>query len=199
MIVTGDIGFQLTPANLADDTDAIEIHQEIYGTPWDEFAANQPPPAEWVALMDSLAQSAHATGKPIFLSVTPFDGTRTQLAGKTVIAGGKVTVQNAWAAHCYDFASAPDAAMYQQAYTRYVDWMIDEFQPTWLNMAIEINLYFEACPAAVTGAVQISNAAYEAAHAHAAGLVVFPSIQIDHLYGYDASSCADQSERDACF
>jgi hypothetical protein len=103
LLVTGSAtGFQITPADLATDSDVIEIHQEYYGVPWDEFAAGQAPPAAWKATMDAIAASAHATGKPIFLSVSMLDGTRTTLAPKP----GNVS----WAAHCYDFASDGSAA-----------------------------------------------------------------------------------------
>jgi hypothetical protein len=118
------------------------------------------------------------------LSVTPFDGSRSNLAPQSVGSGGSVST-TPYGTHCYDFSTASDAAANILAYTRYVDWMIDEFHPTWLNVAIEINLYFEDCGASATsGAIQVSNAAYQAAHAHAPGIVTFPSIQIDHLYGY---------------
>ena len=151
--------------------------------------------------MDSIAAAAHATGKPIFLSVTPFDGTRSTLAPQAVGSGSgsAVTMTPYGTAFATRSSStATDSAANILAYTRYVDWMIDEFQPTWLNVAIEINLYFENCgSSAATGAIQVSNAAYQAAHAHAAGLVVFPSIQIDHLYGY--AGCADGQTQADCF
>jgi hypothetical protein len=43
------------------------------------------------------------------------------------------------------------------------------------------------------------NAAYDTAKTKRPSVVVFPSIQIDHLYGYSKDSCADQTARDACF
>jgi hypothetical protein len=192
LIVTGsNTGFQITPADLATDADVIEIHQEYYGVPWDEFAAGQAPPADWKATMDAIATSAHATGKPIFLSVSMLDGTRSTLAPKPG------NVQN-WAAHCYDFASDGSAATYAQAYDAYVAWMIDEFQPTWLNYAIEVNLFFENCPSAAAGLVTMANASYAAIKAKQASIVAFPSFQIDHLYGVATGSCTG-GDQSACF
>ncbi|HEX4455995.1 MAG TPA: hypothetical protein VH143_34275 [Kofleriaceae bacterium] len=192
LLVTGSAtGFQITPADLATDSDVIEIHQEYYGVPWDEFAAGLPPPAAWQATMDAIAASAHATGKPIFLSVSMLDGTRKTLAPKP----GNVAN---WAASCYDFASDGSAATYEHAYDAYVAWMIDEFQPTWLNFAIEVNLFFESCPSAASGLVTAANAAYAAIKAKQPSLIAFPSFEIDHLYGVATGSCAG-GDQAACF
>jgi hypothetical protein len=192
LLVTGsNTGFQITPAELATDSDAIEIHQEYYGVPWDEFAAGEPPPADWKATMDGIAATAHATGKPIFLSVSMLDGSRTTLAPKP---DGVAS----WAAHCYDFASDGSAATYRAAYDAYVAWMIDEFSPTWLNFAIEVNLFFESCPSAATGLVAAANTSYAAIKAKQQSLIAFPSFQIDHLYGVASGSCTG-SDQSACF
>ena len=200
LLVSGSaLGLQITPANLADDDDVLEVHQEFYGIPWDAFEAGNPPPPEWVTVMDSIASSAKATGKPVFLSVTMINGARNQLAAKTVIDSGQVKSQDGWSTPCYDFHSAPDASAVEQGYLNYVAWMIDEFSPRWLNVAVEVNLFFEKCPAAVDGLVAASNAAYDAAKAKRADLVVFPSFQIDHLYGYSTDSCPSTSQRSTCF
>ena len=200
IVITGPrLGLQITPADLAADSDVVEIHQEFYGVPWDEFLAHQPPPAAWVAIMDDIAASARATGKPVFLSVSMLDGGRSSLAAKTVVDGsGDVSATDGWAASCYDFATASDGAATEQAYLDYVSWMIDEFQPRWLNFAIEVNLFDEICPSAFPGLVAVANATYAAAKAKQASIVAFPSFQIDHLYGVATGSCggADQA---ACF
>jgi hypothetical protein len=149
--------------------------------------------------MDGIAASARSAGKPVFLSVTMLNGGRRSVAARTVVQSGSVQSQDGWATDCYDFATAPDGAAMKQAYLAYVAWMIDEFSPRWLNVAVEVNLFFEHCPGAIAGVVDVANAAYDAAKTKGAGLVVFPSIQIDHLYGYAAESCPDPSQRDACF
>ncbi|HUJ60874.1 MAG TPA: hypothetical protein VLX92_20365 [Kofleriaceae bacterium] len=202
LIVTGpQLGFQITAADLGEDADVIEIHQEFYGVPWDAFVAGTQPPAAWVAIMDGIAADAKASGKPVFLSVSMLNGQRDSLAAKTTVdASGQVNATDGWAASCYDFGSAPDAATYRAAYLAYVQWMLDEFHPTYLNFAIEVNLFFEKCPTAAAGLVAVANATYAMAKADDPALVAaFPSIQIDHLYGYSTDSCPDQSQRDACF
>lgn len=200
LLVTGaDLGLQITPADVAADSDAIEIHQEFYGVPWDAFVNDAPPPAAWVAKMEQIAASAHATGKPIFLSISMLNGARDHLAARTVIdRSGKVQSQDNWSARCYDFATASDGAANQRAYLRYAAWMTREFAPHWLNLAVEVNLFFEACPDAAAGVIEVANAAYQQAKATDPSIVAFPSIQIDHLYGYNQDSCPG-GDRAACF
>jgi hypothetical protein len=200
LLVTGsNIGLQITPADLASDSDVVEIHQEYYGVPWDALIAHQSLPAPWVAMMDSIAASARATGKPIFLSVSMLDGGRVTLAPKAVADGsGNLESIAGWAAHCYDFGSDGSAATYEQAYLDYVDWMIDEFQPSYMNFAIEVNLFFESCPSAASGLIGVANSAYTAIKAKQATIVAFPSFQIDHLYGVASGSCPG-SDQSACF
>jgi hypothetical protein len=198
-LVSGDGGFglQITPASLADDVEVIEVHQEFYGVPWDSFADGGAPPPEWVAEMQRIAGSLG--GKPVFLSVSMLNGERDSLAPRPVIQAGTVQTQDYWAARCYDFASASDGPALQQAYLAYVRWMVTLFAPSYLNIAVEVNLFFEKCPAAVDGLIGVANAAYDAAKALQPQLVVFPSIQIDHLYGYDPASCPDAGFRAQCF
>jgi hypothetical protein len=191
-------GIALGDANLADDVDAISVHQDFYGIPWDAFLANTEPPAAWVAVIDSLAQRAQ--GKPVFLSLTPLAGDRRHLAPKVVAqgGGGYTTVEN-WSADCYDFATATDGAALKQAYGRYVDFMVRKFDPKWVNTAIEINLFMVCGDSAWAGLVDVSNHAYDVTKAIDPAYVVFPSIQIDHLYGVSDNACAPNQSQTQCF
>jgi hypothetical protein len=197
LLVDGGLGLQITPANLSDDVEVIEVHQEFYGLPWDTFLDGGAPPPEWTAKMQEIAGALG--GKPVFLSVSMLNGERDSLAARTDIVAGTVQSQDHWAAHCYDFAFAPDGAAMRAAYLAYVAWMVDLFAPTYLNVAVEVNLFFEKCPAALAGLIAVSNAAYDAAKAQRPTMIVFPSIQIDHLYGYSQDSCPNQNDRAACF
>jgi hypothetical protein len=185
-LVDGGLGLLITPANLAQDVDVIEVHQEFYGVPWDAFLAGTDPPAEWINAMTGIAQSVAASGKKTFLSVTMLNGARNSLAAKTTIVNGTVQSTDNWAAPCYDFDSAPDGAAMKEAYLAYVGWMIDQFSPLYLNIAVEVNLFFDNCLGSAAGVIDVSNAAYALAKAKNPDLVTFPSIQIDHLYGYDS-------------
>ena len=121
LVVSGPaLGFQLTDANVADDADVFAVHQEFYGLPWDEFENDTAPPAEWVAVMDGLHDTATQSGHPVFLSVSMLDGQRQHLADKTQIQSGAVKTASSGSAACYDFHSAADAATKKAAYLRYV-------------------------------------------------------------------------------
>lgn len=192
------IGLQVTPADLATDADVVAIHQEFYGVPWAAFEQGSAPPAEWTRELTTLRDAAVRAGKPIFLSINMLAGSRNTLAERTVIRDGKVETEDNWAAPCYDFASAPDAAQKRAAYLRYVEAMIALFSPRYLNFAVEINLFLEKCPAAAKGLVTLTNDAYRVAKAKDPALIAFPSFQIDHLYGFSSDVCPDQNARAAC-
>ena len=187
--------FQMGAANLADDVDVVSIHQDFYGLPWDEFETNQSPPAAWEVKMNELA--AQTSGKPVFLSLQLAGGQgRRYLADKAVVTNGNLTTTQNWSVQCYDFASMADGAAKKQAYLRYVDYMVRKFQPRWVNVAIELNL-FMPCGSAWNGMVDVANAAYDTAKAAQPGVIAFPSIQIDSLYG--GSDCPTGMTRDQCY
>jgi hypothetical protein len=149
--------------------------------------------------MDRLAASAKQAGAPVFLSISMLDGQRQHLAAKTRVEAGSVKTTDGWSAACYDFGAAPDAASKKRAYLSYVAYMVDKFRPAYLNVAIEVNLFFEKCPSATSGLIDVINSTYDAVKAQSPSTAVFPSIQIDHLYGYSKDSCPDPSQRDQCF
>jgi len=187
-------GLGLYPANLATDTDVVAIHQEFYGLPWDEIMAGGPLPPAWVAKMDELAATAHASGKPIFLSLGLVGGgSRAHLADRTVIVDGRITTQPA-SDGCYDFATAADGAARRAAYVSYVEWMMQEFDPTWVNVAVEVNMFQDACPDAWPAMVETERAAYEAAKAVKPSVVAFPSIQLSFLYGEEGCPSGDAAQ-----
>src|SRR5688572_18190283 len=176
-------GLGLFPANLADDVDVVAIHQEFYGLPWDELEAGAAPPAEWVDVMDDL--KAQAAGKPIFLSLGLVGGPgRHHLSDRVTVTGGTLGKEEGWSAECYDFNGATDGASKRAAYAAYVDWMVRHFDPTYVNVAVELNM-FAVCGTAWDGMVATSNAAYAAAKAAKASVIAFPSFQLQFLYGYN--------------
>lgn len=204
LLVSGpSLGLQITPADLQTDVDVAEIHQEFYGVPWDAFKNGTALPAAWDEEMKSLAGTAHAMNKPIFLSITMLNGDRTSLAAETTIAAnGSIQTTDHWAPTCYDFATAADGAQMKAAYLAYVDYMMTTFAPAYLNFAVEVNMYFENCPASIAGVVDVANAAYDEAKSKKSDVIAFPSIQIDHLYGF-GSACPGGADagtvRDACY
>ncbi|HEY1554476.1 MAG TPA: hypothetical protein VGF94_06545 [Kofleriaceae bacterium] len=171
-------GAYLGDTNLADDVDVIAIHQDFYGVPWTAFENHTAPPAAWVATMQTLVQ--HAAGHDVFLSLTPLDGDRQQLA-PDVNADG--TLARGWSPTCYDLGTAADGPALRAAYTAYVTYMVNLFHPRWVNVAIEVNLFHVYCPAQWAGMVELEQAAYAAAKTAAPDVPAFPSIQINALDG----------------
>ncbi|HOX42409.1 MAG TPA: hypothetical protein PK668_02370 [Myxococcota bacterium] len=198
--IDAPVGLQLTAADLAADADVISLHQDFYGLPWEAFEAGTAPPAEWLAALDRLSAVVAAADKPVFLSLQLVSGTgRRFLASRAVVVDGELQQEEGWSAECYDFSSAPDAAGRRAAYLAYVDWMVRRFQPDWVNVAIEMNL-FSTCPAQAWDAlVEVERAAYAAAKAARPSVVAFPSIQIDALHGYSEGFCPSGQTREACF
>ena len=200
LVVTGpSTGLLLTDADLATDVEVVAIHQEFYGVPWEAFAAGAPPPPGWAGRMSALAGSARGAGKQVFLSVSPLDGNRSSLAPRVRVMNGTEVVESGWAPQCWDFRTASDGATWRDAYVRYVEWMVDLFQPEFLNVGIEINLWDIACPSAWEGMVDVVNAAYDAAKARRPAAAVFPSIQLDALYGLAPGSCPPGTDAGTCY
>ena len=204
LLISGPaVGLQITPADLQTDVDVVEIHQEFYGVPWDDFKNGTSLPAAWDSQMKSLAGSARAMNKPVFLSISMLNGNRTSLAPKaTTSAGGGLTTTDDWAAACYDFATAVDGPQMKAAYLAYVDYMMTTFSPAYLNVAVEVNLFFEHCPGSVAGLIDVANAAYDEAKSKKSDVVAFPSLQLDHLYGFSDACPPDAdggSLRATCF
>jgi hypothetical protein len=189
-----DLLYQITPADVATDADVVAVHEEFYGIPWDEFEANQPPPALWVAKMDELASLGPSRNKDVYLALLIG---REWLADKTTIVGGRIQRAARWSARCYDFATAADGAAKRAAYARYVAWMVRKFQPRWVNVAAEVNAFQSSCPGAWPGMVAAERAAYDAAKAARPDAVVFASFQIDALMGY--SGCPATRTRQQCY
>jgi hypothetical protein len=147
--------------------------------------------------MDRQAAFTVSAGKPVFLSLQLVAGSgRRYLADKAVVQSGVLTPQSQWSAECYDFAAAPDGPSKRNAYLAYVEWMVRKFDALYVNIAIEMNL-FMSCNTAWDGLVAVANAAYDRVKAVKPGAVVFPSIQIDLLYGY-GEDCPPRGDP-ACF
>jgi len=182
--------FQQTPADLATDVDAVTVFGEFYGVPWAGFASDAGPTGPWVSTMQGLAATIRTLQRPIFLSLTIG---RDGLTNDVVLEDGGYTTRSGWAP-CYDF-SADGGSVTKEAYLSYVRWMMAAFQPRWVNVAVEINLYGLNCPAQWPGVADAVGAAYAAAKGSDPSVVAFESFALDGLYGL--SDCA--STPDACF
>lgn len=86
----------------------INVHQDFFGVPWTDFAANTAPPPAWAAKMAEIAEQARATGKDVVLALAPLDGDRARLAPNVVVSATGFDVVHGWKPPCYDLATAAD-------------------------------------------------------------------------------------------
>ena len=191
------IGPVVADPDLATDVDAVNVHQDFFGVPWDAFATGAAPPPAWATKMADLAHDARATGKDIFLALAPLDGDRAHLAPNAVASAAGFDLVHGWKPACYDLATAADGGSLRTAYARYVDYMVQLFQPRWTNIAVEVSLFHLGCPAAWDGMVALERQAYDAAKCAAPATPAFPSIQLDALYG--RVGCQRPRTADQCY
>ncbi|MFN8556680.1 MAG: hypothetical protein U0531_04800 [Dehalococcoidia bacterium] len=184
-------------ATLAADADIIYLHVETYGLPWNEFAAGpEPPPSHpWTEAMNDLARQREAVGKDVYLAMLLMRG---EMAHNAEIRDGALYVNDRWAESCFDFTAwatpGTRANAYRTAYLNYVRWMVGRFRPSYVNVAVEVNSYWENCtnrgrPVAQWNAVvDLVNAAYDLAKGLNGTAVVFPSFAINDMYGHTVVS-----------
>jgi hypothetical protein len=199
--VDGGRLYRLGPADLATDVDVVAVHQDFYGVPWDAFAAGEEPPAAWAGVLRGLAADARVAGKPVFLSAALVGGPlRAYLADRARENDGALVVDEGWSTRCFDFAADPAGPAMKAAWVRYVQWMVELFEPAWFNLGLEINLFASACgEAAWPGLVDAYNAGYEAVKALRPDIIAFPSVVLDHYYGVSADACPPPRTATACF
>jgi hypothetical protein len=190
-----------------DDRDLLALHvDDFLGVPWDQCSstgcANLP--ASWISKWQDLADRAHASKKPIYLSISPL-GDRKTLA-KRVLADG--TLQDRWLASavvdsngCYSFSTDANATNYQAAYIAFVKYVVELVQPTYLSPAIEMNIPFTTCAAQKSAWVTWYTKVHNTLKVAYPSLVVFPTFQLEDLYGVASteSACASGTTYDQCF
>jgi hypothetical protein len=178
--------------------DLLSMHSEFFGVPWDEFASGDPLPPAWVAAMEDSKAQIEALGVGTFLSVTALDGMRTTLIPKARDEGGKLVLEENWVGPCFDFDASPDAAKWRAAYQSYVHWMVDFFEPQYLNNLIEIDLYAMSCPDQYDSLIELANEVYDQEKAERPDLVIFPSFVMAEYWGYDEGAGCEPPDH-TCF
>jgi hypothetical protein len=186
---------------LATDVDVLTIFGEFYGIPWTEFASGPTPNANnpWTIKLLSLAQQAHVTNKPISLQLLLTRKKLTQIASNN---NGSLVVQD-WPSSndCYDFSqfsqSGTDANAKYIAYLNYTKWMVNTFQPKYLNIGVELNLYYHDCnpsfPRRWDSLVSFENTIYDQIKSTYPNMIVFPSIQLESLYNNSLTGIDDNA------
>ena len=186
-----------------DDKDLLSIHvDDFWGVPWDQCnASGCTPPAAWVTQWTNFTNTARGQGKTLYLALSPLGGRKT-LAARLDANGNKI--EN-WAPvdanGCYPFASDASAATYKAAYISYVKYLIDRVGPRYVSPAVEMNIPFSQCPLQKSAWIAWYGDVHNAIKSAYPSLIVFPTFQVEHLYGIsDAqAACAAGTTLAACF
>ena len=190
-----------------DERDLLSLHvDDFWGVPWDYCNASGCAnlPSSWQSQWQALAGQARATGKPIYLAVSPLGDRRT--LAKRVNSDG--TLQEHWlpgaavdANGCYRFSSDANAATYQAAYIGFMKYLIDLVGPDFVSPAIEMNMEFTTCPAEKDAWIAWYAGVHAAIKAAHPALPVFATFQMESMYGITdaASACGGSLTLEQCF
>jgi hypothetical protein len=189
-----------------DDRDLLSLHvDDFWGVPWiqclDGTCTDSDLPAAWVNQWKNLAENAHASGKTIYLAVSPLGNRRT--LAKRVLADG--TYQENWAPAdsngCYKFVEdAANAATYQTAYIAYVKYLVNLVKPAYLSPAVEMNIPFTECAAQKSAWIAWYTGVQNALKAEYPSLVIFPTFQMESMYGIaNAQAACTSGTVSECF
>lgn len=187
-----------------DDKDLLSLHaDDFWGVPWDQCnAGGCTPPTAWVEKWTTFANDARNKGKVLYLALSPL-GARKTLAARLDANGSKI---EKWAPvedanGCYLFASDSNAATYKTAYIEYVKYLVNLIGPTYLSPAVEMNILFNQCPLQKAAWIAWYTAVHQAVKAAFPALIVFPTFQMEHLYGIadTQAACSGGVSRATCF
>ncbi|MBU1236546.1 MAG: hypothetical protein KJ634_11100 [Gammaproteobacteria bacterium] len=189
------------------DRDLLSVHvDDFWGVPWDQCDASDcTVPSVWDTKWRDFATAVRGTGKTIFLTVSPLSDRKT--LAKRPLANG--ALEEHWlpasvvdANGCYKFVEdAANAAIYKTAYISFLKYLIDLFQPTYLSPTAEMNMPFTTCPAQKAAWIAWYSDVYAAIKAAYPALIVFPTFQMEYMYGVaePAAACASGTTDDECF
>jgi hypothetical protein len=187
-----------------DDRDLLSLHvDDFWGVPWDycDATACSGLPHSWVDQWRQLADAANATAMSLYLSLSPLGGRRT--LAPTVLSNGSTRAgwnSNVDGDGCYAFDSDVDAARYKASYITYLKYIIDLVNPDYFSPAVEMNIPFTNCPLQKTAWIAWYNDVQAAIKAAYPQLIVFPTFQLEHMYGIsDAAAACSSGTVTQCF
>jgi len=174
--------FQFAAHHISADSNAVALHMEWFGVPWREFASGANPPEAWLREMDAIRGLEERLGLPVYMALTPIDGSRDRLAA-TPVGTYALTMDDSFGSRCESIDTRPDyATVIRPGFERYVAYMIRRFQPRFLALSIEVNIYTAMCPAAWNAMQQLLNETYDIVKLENPGLPVFHTFQADILW-----------------
>jgi hypothetical protein len=177
--------FHFTAQHIGQDSNLLALHMEWFSVPWDALASGGPLPRAWLAEIDRADALRKSLGLPVYLAVTPISGTRDRLAARAYGDGNQLLTDNDFGAPCEDVARRPDAAAIRRAYHALVDMLVARFQPRFLALSIEVNIYSQGCASAWPSMRDLLNAEYDAQKARHPDLPIFHTFQVDFFWQAD--------------
>ena len=190
--------------------DAVVVPAYVYGIPWSEFAGKDDTlsslPGSWVAKMQSLRTEVEEHGLRVVLALNPVNSKYDNLAPEASDDGsGEVRLRENWLKeYCPNPSDDGNPDKWARAYSRYVAWMVDLFEPEFVGLARSINLYEERCESARPGAyaavVAMANRAHSDLKGSESDVTTFTGVLVEDLYGYPRKGgrCPSMSAKD-CF
>lgn len=185
------------------ERDLLSLHvDDFLGVPWDYCNASGCTglPASWQSYWETLAANARATGKPIYLAVSPL-GDRKTLARRVKADG---TLEDGWAPidgnGCYQFATDVNAATHKAAYIGFMKYLIGLVGPAFVSPAIEMNLPFTSCASQKVAWIAWYSDVHSALKAAFPTLPVFATFQMEQMYGtISGTACTGGLSYAQCF
>jgi hypothetical protein len=174
--------FNFAAHHISQDSNAVALHMEWFGVPWREFAAGQNPPEAWLRQMDAIRGLEERLGLPAYLALTPIGGNRDRLAPSPQ-GTYALSTDDSFGARCEPIDTRPDyATVIRPGYQRYVAYMIQRFQPRFVALSIEVNMYAVTCPSAWPAMQRLLNETYDLVKQQLPGVPVFHTFQTEFLW-----------------
>lgn len=189
--------FSLEALGDLERLEALVVPVDLLGVPWSAFTGpdNQPGelPGAWVSAVYEMRDAAQATGRPLILSLSPFNGDFDSLAPEAHEEAGLLILRDKWLPgsqhYCFDPSAQSDPTKWEGAYAGYVRWIVAQFDaPRWVTLASRVNLYEENCgaqaPAAYPAVVGFALEAHRRLRAEGAEPVTIVGVDVEDLYGF---------------
>jgi hypothetical protein len=180
-----------TKQHLGEDDNLVALHMDWFGIPWDAFANGTPLPPAYLAEIDRIDQLRRRLALPVYLAVTPIGGTRDRLASEASGSGDLLLWNDNFGARCEDIALRRDLPDLRRAFHAYIDYLAGRFEPRFLALSIEVNLYQQICPRAWPSMRDFLNEELDVQKRERPGLPIFHTFQLDAIWEADgtASRC----------
>ena len=175
-----------------DMAEAVVVPAYHLGIPWSEFDAAfaSSLPGPWIKEINAAKALVAAVDKPVILALSPTSLEWDNLAPEARDDGfGELEIKENWLqSYCHDPSQDGNPKQWEEAYVRYVEWMVDQFNPQFVVLAHRINRYDERCgdasPNAYAAVANFATAAHNALKSRATSPTTIVTVDVEDLYGY---------------